>query len=914
MVRSSVKVRLATYAAAVLLLTAATAGAQSFSGAVVTKNAGNSADNFQDGTTESYQRTSTVGFLTNTATVIRVRYAAVVGTDTGIFDSVTNGLTSDYNLNFNVTAPGAYDLLVSTSLSGAFTLVDDGGAATADMSAVTGTQTGGTLVGSLGLTDPGSASGGGGANSVISRSSLATIQGSSNGVAKPHTLRFTWNSSCFSDSTLTGGDECAVRLGIPIGYSGESAGDYPGQGGRNVNADGHFVTVTLISLCGDGLVDSGRGEQCDQGANNGTTSSCCTSACQFRTAGQTCRASAGVCDLAETCNGASGTCPADLKSTAVCRPSAGFCDVAESCNGSFNACPPDFMQPPTLNCRASAGLCDPAENCTGTSPTCPADAKRPNGFVCRSAIGACDVAETCNGSSNGCPADALAPANTVCRGSQGLCDVAEVCSGSSPSCPSDQYKPANTACRSAAGPCDEVEKCSGDNFECPADAYLGSTSGVFVCRPAAGPCDVPDSCDGSGIACPADVKQPSTSICRGAAGVCDVLETCNGVSNACPPDAFRPSTFPCRSASGVCDVAETCTGSSAACPADGFAPPTTPCRAAAGVCDAAENCTGSSSTCPADAKSTAECRAAAGLCDVAETCTGSSNTCPADDLRPTGFSCRPSAGVCDVPESCSGLDANCPADSVSGAFVVCRPSSGTCDVAETCDGVTGVCPADEGGADGDGDGTCDAEDICPLVADPSQADTDGDGLGDVCDPCTNIVPTTQIKTQLSIVKLLTPPGDDRLKFKGSFAAVPSSPTVDPVANGIRVVVVDGPGNVVLDATIPGGAYAAAQKAGWKANATGTSWSYKNSGTVVPLENGIYKVSLKKQKQPGLYKFGIAGKNGSYGFAASNLPLTGILVIDSPTAETGQCGEAHFAGPAPFPLCTFSAGGNTVKCK
>ncbi|MFB6350871.1 MAG: hypothetical protein ABEN55_04770, partial [Bradymonadaceae bacterium] len=36
--------------------------------------------------------------------------------------------------------------------------------------------------------------------------------------------------------------------------------------------------------------------------------------------------------------------------------------------------------------------------------------------------------------------------------------------------------------------------------------------------------------------------------------------------------------------------------------------------------------------------------------------------------------------------------------------------------------------------DGDGDGTADDEDNCPLTVNKAQADTDGDGLGDACDP------------------------------------------------------------------------------------------------------------------------------------------------------------------------------------
>ncbi|MCW5892536.1 MAG: hypothetical protein KIT14_18640 [bacterium] len=887
-------------------------------GISVVKNAGNSPDNFQDGITLSYQRTSSAGLIQNGLGFFRARYQLGVGVDSGAFDSGSNSLSSDYTISFNVTAAGAYDLNITTSLNGAFTIVDDGdGPANADVTAVTGTRTGGNaLSGSLGLADPGSRNSPG--NTPFNPTGSATIQGVSNGSPVAHTLRFTWMSSCSSSNgTFTGGDECAVRLGIPIAYGGETAGKYPGQGNRTAASDGHFVTVKLTSLCGDGVVNGARGEQCDLGALNGDPTSCCTSTCTFRTAGSTCRAAAGGCDLAEACSGASAVCPADAKqpSGTVCRGSAGLCDVAETCNGVSNACPADALQPPSFTCRAAVGPCDAPENCNGLSAACPADAKRPNGFTCRAASGQCDVAETCNGSSDSCPADMLRPAGFTCRAASDVCDIAEVCDGGSPICPNDAVEPTSKVCRGAAGVCDEVESCNGVDKSCPADAFLGSTMGSFVCRPAAGPCDKPELCNGTGPDCPAqDDKMPLGTPCRAAVGVCDVAEVCNGTSNACPADGFAGPATVCRPAVGDCDVAETCTGSSPACPANGFRPSSFVCRAAAGVCDVADTCTGTSSACPADAKSTGVCRPAAGLCDAPESCNGTSNTCPPDQLRPNGFTCRPLAGNCDVAETCSGADANCPADTVLPATTLCRPASGACDVAEYCNGTSGACPADVGDADTDGDGVCDAVDVCPDVPDPAQADADHDGRGDACDPCTNIAPTTAIKAQIGLSKLLTPGGDDRFKFKGSFAGVPATPVVDPVTKGIRVLLVDAQGDTPLDATIPGGAYNVATRAGWTRNAAGTSWTYRNAGTVVPLENGINKITLKKQKTPGLYKFGVTGKNGSYPVGPADAPVRGILVIDPPVATTGQCGEAFFNGPAPFPSCTFVGGGSTLKCK
>ena len=59
------------------------------------------------------------------------------------------------------------------------------------------------------------------------------------------------------------------------------------------------------------------------------------------------------------------------------------------------------------------------------------------------------------------------------------------------------------------------------------------------------------------------------------------------------------------------------------------------------------------------------------------------------------------------------------------------------DPGEACDdgGPTACCSATCTRLDADGDGVCDALDVCPGVADPSQLDTDGDGVGDACDNC-----------------------------------------------------------------------------------------------------------------------------------------------------------------------------------
>jgi len=239
---------------------------------------------------------------------------------------------------------------------------------------------------------------------------------------------------------------------------------------------------------------------------------------------------------------------------------------------------------------------------------------------------------------------------------------------------------------------------------------------------------------------------------------------------------------------------------------------------------------------------------------------------------------------------------------------ICRPAAGPCDVAESCDGAGAACPADVGLPDTDGDGVCDAQDVCPLVADPGQEDDDGDGRGNACDPCTNVVPTTTAKAVLEVSKLLTPPGDDRLKLKATIAGVPAQPTLDPIARGLRIIMSDSLDGEVIDVRLPGGAYSSTVKAGWNGGATG--WNYANGGQVLPLLQGITKVSLRgRASQPGVYSVAITGKNGSYAIQPGGLPVTVTVVMDPPLATTGQCAEIGFDPGA----CRLSTNGSLL-CK
>jgi hypothetical protein len=230
-------------------------------------------------------------------------------------------------------------------------------------------------------------------------------------------------------------------------------------------------------------------------------------------------------------------------------------------------------------------------------------------------------------------------------------------------------------------------------------------------------------------------------------------------------------------------------------------------------------------------------------------------------------------------------------------------------VPETCTGTSAACPADTGQPDADGDGVCDLDDDCIAISNAGQEDADGDGLGDACDPCTNAAPVHAVRPKLTLQKLSPPAGDDRFKFSGALT-VPSA-ALDPASTGVRVIVTDATSGTVLDATIPAG-FDAGSGVGWRANGSATSFVYKNNGKVTPLIDGISKISVKRGKTAGEFRFSVAGKNGSYALPAT-LPVTGTFILTPPYASSNQCGDAVFPGPA-SPACAFVPPVGTVKCK
>jgi parallel beta-helix repeat protein len=177
-------------------------------------------------------------------------------------------------------------------------------------------------------------------------------------------------------------------------------------------------------------------------------------------------------------------------------------------------------------------------------------------------------------------------------------------------------------------------------------------------------------------------------------------------------------------------------------------------------------------------------------------------------------------------------------------------------------------------------------------------------------PITCAAPSGVAHARLAVRQLDTPPGDEILDFRGQVVLPqPFTPVLDPVAVGVGVVVADAHGARVVDVLVPGGAYDAATRVGWTAAPRGGSWRYVNR-SAAPV-GGITSITVRdaSRKTPGLVKFRVTGR-GTVSLDPSALPLSAIVALDPPTAETGQCGTAAFPGPSP--ACTSH--GSVVRCR
>jgi hypothetical protein len=368
-------------------------------------------------------------------------YTLRFGLNVNADDSAGGGLVLEngaaaYHTNFTVDLDN-YDLILSTFRAGALrrnadALGCEGSVSLGAMSAPTLTindQPGPDL---SDLVLPGTSieNGGGDADlEIVSDTQRKTIEMRNRPGEDHFSLSLAMNAAALSDSC-----EVSARLGAPnAATTGCSACEYPGDGNRDIDQDGLFVTVTVVDRCGDGVVQAP--EQCDLGVDrNGDSDTCCLSDCTFRGNDHICRGStsSGACDPYEVCSGDSALCPADVKAPAgtPCEDDGDPC-TEDVCDDGGGQCL--HTEIPVCPERCGNGQIDPGEECdfgkidNGSPTNCCDDTCmfRPNGASCTDEA-FCNGEESCSDGvctgSTGNPCSDLGSC-AVCDEANNVCDT-----------------------------------------------------------------------------------------------------------------------------------------------------------------------------------------------------------------------------------------------------------------------------------------------------------------------------------------------------------------------------------------------------------------------------------------------------------------------------------------------------------
>jgi hypothetical protein len=249
---------------------------------------------------------------------------------------------------------------------------------------------------------------------------------------------------------------------------------------------------------------------------------------------------------------------------------------------------------------------------------------------------------------------------------------------------------------------------------------------------------------------------------------------------------------------------------------------------------------------------------------------GAAGACCGDAVMDAGEQCDPGPqflGCCDglcqlaaVMSICVEEGNACTDDLCDGAGTCTHPASAS---GQSCPDDGDVCTAD----------TCDGGGACIHSPLP---DTDGDGTCDAADLCTSTATIDSVRAVL--VGLTTPAIDDdvfTLRTRLTLAALPSPP-IDPSQTGLRVIRLNADGSAVYDRTIvPGGA--------WISNDAGTVFRFRADNIRVRLATAANDPRRVKLKWRDADPFAVQPV----------LPIAATVMFD-PFASTETCADISFA--------------------
>lgn len=192
-------------------------------------------------------------------------------------------------------------------------------------------------------------------------------------------------------------------------------------------------------------------------------------------------------------------------------------------------------------------------------------------------------------------------------------------------------------------------------------------------------------------------------------------------------------------------------------------------------------------------------------------------------------------------------------------------------------------------------------DNCPFHFNPGQVDSDYDSVGEACDPCTNVAGLQDFGDRGTVASFRRVfwddiRGNDGFKMRGEFALPPATAfsTLDPSADGARVVVEAFDGRPLANIEIPGGLKIAGTPRGWKADPRGNKYRYSDRSS--ERINGIVKILVKdmSKRTPRAVRVVVKARDGDYPVSPSVAPVRVVVILGNHNAsKQGACGETAF---------------------
>jgi YVTN family beta-propeller protein len=156
-----------------------------------------------------------------------------------------------------------------------------------------------------------------------------------------------------------------------------------------------------------------------------------------------------------------------------------------------------------------------------------------------------------------------------------------------------------------------------------------------------------------------------------------------------------------------------------------------------------------------------------------------------------------------------------------------------------------------------------------------------------------------------------PLGDEKLRLKGEMTIPNTSPAIDPLANGFTLTVSDQNGDTIFTRNVPAGAATSSGASGWKVNAAGTRFKFKDRLGFVA--GGITKVILidRSSVAPGRFQLKLIGKDSDFQIDPGQEPVQVEVVLGGAAQQAAdQCATIAFSAAQ----CDFNASGSTLKCR